>query len=148
MAAVLGSIPSKDWSHRLGSFGDVVEGPEDVAQCVVIILTTPRGSSPYRPLFGCDAWRHLDKPLAIARPRVVQEVLEAIELWETRAKVRQVQVLSEVGEGRSGLRLRLTLEAFGHLLRLEVPLQAEDDPGAGYVKAGYVNLGYVTRRGA
>lgn len=68
----------------------MVTDVDDINQCIGIILTTRLGSDPHRPLFGCNAWLHLDKPIPVARPLVVVDVLEALELWEPRIAVVRV----------------------------------------------------------
>lgn len=142
--ALVGGIPALDWSPKMGAFGEVVQGPEDVAQSIAILLSTPRGSSPLRPLFGCDAWMYLDKPLQVARPLILAGVVEAIRLWEPRATLKRALADTD-GEGR--IRLRLQVEAYGELLWLALPVwhptAAGLDPGKGYVKPGYVTFGYV-----
>ena len=60
-----------------------------VLQNIAVILSTPKGSVPLYRDFGLD-WKHLDKPLPVAKVRMVSEVREAIERWEPRATVRNV----------------------------------------------------------
>jgi len=83
-------IQAIDWSITVGNPGQVVEDADDINQCIGIILTTRPGSDPHRPLFGCYAWLHLDKSIPVARPLVVADVVEALELWEPRIKVVRV----------------------------------------------------------
>lgn len=80
-------IAAAEWSPRLGALGAVVQGAEDVEQCIRIILATPRGTVPHRPELGCDLWRYLDLPAERARPFVVREVVDALERWEPRAEL-------------------------------------------------------------
>ena len=65
------------WQLALGGDG-VVQQIADVHQCIRIILTTPKGSDPLRPDFGCDAGNYLDLPLDAARPHIVREVRAAV----------------------------------------------------------------------
>lgn len=83
-------IQVTDWSITVGNPGQVVGDVADINQCIGIILTTRPGSDPHRPLFGCNAWLHLDKPIPVARPLVVADVIEALELWEPRINVVRV----------------------------------------------------------
>lgn len=85
-------ITAADWSPLLGNPGEVVTDRDDIEQCIDIILTTIPGSDPHRPLFGCNAWRWLDAPPAVAVPNIVIEVVDALELWEPRIDVVQVLV--------------------------------------------------------
>jgi phage baseplate assembly protein W len=87
MAVSMGDITSVDWSLKLGAIGEIVQGPDDVEQCLQIILTTPKGSDPLRPTFGADLWQYIDYPIDAAIPSLVREVTEAITLWEPRVKL-------------------------------------------------------------
>ena len=91
-AVTLSDITSADWSLRLKSIGDVVQGLEDVEQCIAIILTTPKGSDPLRPTFGTDLWRFIDNPIGFAIPAVVREVTGSISMWEPRITLQSVMV--------------------------------------------------------
>ena len=77
------------WDNRAAQ---ELHGQDDVAQCIHIILQTPKGADPLRPTFGCDAWRFIDAPLQLARPHIVREVFEALTRWEPRIKVQRVVV--------------------------------------------------------
>lgn len=77
-------ITSADWSLKLGAIGQVVQGVADVDQCVAIILTTPLGSDPLRPTFGCDIWQYIDHPISESLPAIVRELTAALTLWEPR----------------------------------------------------------------
>jgi len=96
-AITLAEIKSVDWSLALGAIGEVVEGIGDVAQCIRIILTTPKGSDPLRPTFGADVWQYIDRPLNLAVPSIVREVTEAITLWESRVQVLSVSAQPATG---------------------------------------------------
>lgn len=95
-------IQSADWSLALdlsttseafgSGIGNVVQGVADINQCIGIILFTPPGSDPFRPTFACDMWKWLDKPIDVARPNIVKEVVEAITKWEPRVRVLSVQM--------------------------------------------------------
>ena len=90
MAVSIGGIASVDWSLKLNAMGEVVEGLDDVEQCVRIILTTPKGADPLRPTFGSDLWQYIDYPIDVAVPSIVREVTEAITLWEPRITLTSV----------------------------------------------------------
>lgn len=90
-------IAATDWSMRLGEVGLVAQGAEDVAQCIRLLLLTPKRSVPHHPEFGCDAWAHVDRPISVARPHIVREVVDAVHRWERRARLESVTVEEEVG---------------------------------------------------
>lgn len=70
--------------------GQVVTDVDDVEQCIRIILETPRGSDPHRPLFGSLVYQYIDAPINEARPYVVREVFQALRDWEPRIDVVKV----------------------------------------------------------
>jgi len=94
MTVRVDNITSVDWSPRLGVIGEIVEDLDDINQCIDIILATPKGSDPHRPLFGCDAWLWLDAPPARAVPNIIVESVDSLELWEPRITI--ISVLAAV----------------------------------------------------
>lgn len=107
--ATLSDISSADWSLRLGAIGQVVKGIEDVAQCLAIILSTPKGSDPLRPTFGSDLWRFVDSPVNAALPGIVREARTAIGTWEPRVKVVSISAAPVIGDSQSGAHLQVTV---------------------------------------
>ncbi len=119
MGAGAPNIQSADWSMMLDAtaggapgsgLGQLVQGLADVEQCMVIILTTPKGSDPLRPTFACDLWKYVDRPIDQALPAIVLEVTDALTLWEPRITVVSVnaQVLTD-GSSQSGAKLAVTV---------------------------------------
>jgi len=102
-AVTLADITSADWSLMLDGtaavdglptgIGNVVQGVDDVAQCIGIILTTPKGSDYLRPTFGADIWQYIDFPLPAAIPQIVRELYDAISLWEPRVKLISISAV-------------------------------------------------------
>lgn len=111
-------------SLKLGAFGVLAKDQADVTQCIRIILTTPKGSVPHRPDFGCDAWRWLDAPLPIATPRIVAAVIEAIETHEPRVTVERVRVQPGEEPGSLVAEVTVTIRETEQPLSVEVPLAA------------------------
>jgi len=113
----LADIVSADWSLRLDSpgapgsgIGGVVQGINDVNQCIQIILATPKGCDPLRPTFGADVWRYIDVPINTATPAIVREVTEAITRWEPRVTVISI-VASPIldGDTQAGAHLEIAV---------------------------------------
>ncbi|MCK9514076.1 MAG: GPW/gp25 family protein [Pigmentiphaga sp.] len=78
------------WQPRLDAHGEIVEGLDDIHQCIRIILLTPKGSDPHRPEFGSDLWHYVDHPVGEAVPHVVREGIEALARWEPRIEVVRI----------------------------------------------------------
>lgn len=110
------NITAADWSLELDStapgaaagagLGNVVQGINDVAQCIAIILTTIPGSDPLRPTFGCDLWQYVDRPMNQALPKIVREVTDAILEWEPR--VNLISVTAQMLSGGAGMTVTVT----------------------------------------
>lgn len=83
-------IYSKDYSKQIGIFGGIVEGKDDIAQCINTIITTPKGSVPLRPDFGSDIYNYIDYPEPVARGRIIIEAKAAIEKWEPRVQIDNI----------------------------------------------------------
>lgn len=80
-------IQSADWQLSVEGVGMVVQGLDDIRQCVNLILLTRKGSDPLRPEFGCDMYLYIDKPINTALPLMKKAMLEAIRQWEPRIDV-------------------------------------------------------------
>lgn len=95
MVISIQDIRGINWQPKLNAFGEVVEGTEEIDQCIRIILTTQKGSVPHRPEFGSDLWKYLDYPVDLAVPNMVREIIDSIQIWETRIKIISVQPVIE-----------------------------------------------------
>lgn len=84
-------IKSSDWALSLAEISEAVEGVDDINQCIGIILSTVKGSDPFRPTFGSDVWDFIDRPLPIAIANMKRAIREAIDLWEPRVIVTNVE---------------------------------------------------------
>ncbi|WP_297888911.1 GPW/gp25 family protein [Sulfurihydrogenibium sp.] len=64
-----------------------------VQQNIKIILTTPKGSDIHRPEFGTDIFQFIDKPISqLTIGKIKAEIVDAIETWEPRVKVKEVKL--------------------------------------------------------
>ena len=84
------NISAREWSMRAGAPGEVVTDVDDVAQCIALILNTPVGSQPLRPLFGSKWHEWIDRPVTVAGPAITADIIQAIGLWEPRAKITSI----------------------------------------------------------
>jgi phage baseplate assembly protein W len=87
---------TRNWQVSINDPGVIVEGAEDIAQCVYTILSTIKGSDPLRADFGSNVMKYIDRPLNEARPLIIYEVISAIESWESRIAVRKCRVSTNV----------------------------------------------------
>ena len=92
----LTDIISVDWSFSVAKPGAMVQGDDDIGQCVYIILTTQKGTDPLRPTFGIDLFSYIDSPINITAVNLTRELAEQINLWEPRVNVTEVKYKIEV----------------------------------------------------
>lgn len=83
-------IQATDWQISVDGAGIIVQGLDDVRQCVNLVLLTRKGSDPLRPEFGCDMYRYIDQPVNTALPQMKKAMLEAIRQWEPRIEVLSI----------------------------------------------------------
>lgn len=63
---------------------------EEVIQNVRMILTTMKGTVPLDRDFGIDA-TIVDKPLAVVQAQLARDIVNAVNKYEPRARVKNVQ---------------------------------------------------------
>ncbi len=90
MSSQYTSAISSDYSLSLYNRNALVQAQYDITQCIDIILNTQPGSDPFRPLFGTRYIDHLDTPVNVCAPNMVNEIVTAIERWEQRVKITSV----------------------------------------------------------
>lgn len=86
----LNEIISKDWSFSLAEYGEIMQGDDDLSQCVYIIVTTIKGSDPLRPDFGVDLLSYIDAPMNVAAANLTSELAQQVNKWEPRVTVTRV----------------------------------------------------------
>ncbi|EXI62234.1 baseplate protein [Mannheimia granulomatis] len=69
-----------------------IQGEDDLHQCIINILSTRKGTDVLRPDFGSDHFEYIDQPFDIAVPNMVREIFVAIDKWEKRVIVQEVQI--------------------------------------------------------
>ncbi|PAA35301.1 phage baseplate protein [Pseudomonas fragi] len=97
-----------------------ISGVEHLRQSIEDILTTPLGSRLMRPEYGSTIRRFLDLPVSEGWKSAVQaEAARALNRWEPRLELTQVQVLSVLG-GRITFRLSGIYKGDSQLLEVNV----------------------------
>lgn len=77
----------ENWQVSIEDSAKIVEGVEDIRQCIHIILTTIPGSDPLRPEFGSDVYRYLDRPHEDIEADIIYAVTQSLARWEKRITV-------------------------------------------------------------
>ena len=80
------------WQLAPNIENQVVQGIDDIHQCIGHILSTMKGADVLRPEFGSDHFQYIDQPEDVAIPNIVREVTLALQRWEKRINVDSVNV--------------------------------------------------------
>jgi phage baseplate assembly protein W len=85
------------WSYPLGTDATggvaLVTREREIEQAIRLILGTARGERPMRPEFGCRIHDHVFGPANSATAgQIAYDVREALERWEPRIEVSEVDV--------------------------------------------------------
>lgn len=91
----------RNWQVDINDPLKVVEGVDDIAQCVYVILTTIPGSDPLRQTFGSNVYKYIDRPMNEAQPRLIYEATEAIGRWEKRIEVTRCNLNANGNDART-----------------------------------------------
>lgn len=81
---------SYDKSIDINTFGEMVDGIDDIAQSWHIILQTIPGSDPLRPTFGSGIFNYIDKPINQFQGDFAVQIITDLERWEKRATITKV----------------------------------------------------------
>jgi len=117
---LINEIKSVDWQPKLNQIGSVVEGLDDIDQCIKIILMTRKGTDPHRPEFGSDIWQYIDYPVNEASPNIIREAYDAINIWETRVQINSIT--TQINESQINLKIERQIKGSDESGVLEVTI--------------------------
>lgn len=110
---------TRNWQLNINDPATIVEGVDDIAQCIYIILNTVPGSDPLRPTFGSNIYQHLDKPINDVQPMLIYDATTAVEKWEKRIVVDKCTIAQNGSDGRS-LNIEATVVASAAQITLKI----------------------------
>lgn len=116
----INDIRSVNWQVAVTGCGDVAENLADIRQCIGLIITTTKGTDPLRPLFGTDIYKLVDKPVNVAAPAIVSEILTGIQLWEPRVRVKKLVYTLQYERILFDLELELLVNGDAALIIFEI----------------------------
>src|SRR3954469_7397638 len=104
-------------------------GEQDVDQAIEIILSTAPGERPMRPEFGCGVHDFVfDTIDAATAGRLETEVRRALERWETRIVVEEIDFdLAQMGDGRLLINIGYRIRSTNHKRNLVYPFYVIPD---------------------
>ena len=88
--ATLNDVKSRFWQFSLKEEGGIVQGIDDINQCIYVILATQKGEDPCDPEFGCSLWDKMDHPVLGLVAEAKRDILQALETYEKRIKVKSI----------------------------------------------------------
>lgn len=92
----LTDLKARNWTYSLQTIGDMVQGVAEISQCILVIVTTQKGSDPLRPEFGADLYLYLDQPSNNVA-KMINSIAEALDIWETRIEIKKIAFKVDVG---------------------------------------------------
>jgi uncharacterized protein len=98
-------------------------GDDDVREAIALILGTAPGDRPMRPEFGCGIHNYIFESIdAYALGKVEYEIREALDRWEPRAEILDVDVdLARADEGVLLIDITYVLRATNDVRNLVYP---------------------------
>jgi uncharacterized protein len=79
-----------DWSLSRTGFGQIVQGANDISECILNCISNQKGSDPFRPDFGSDIWSWISAPITVAGPNMILAITQSVGRWEPRVKLQTV----------------------------------------------------------
>lgn len=94
-------VSSGNWAMMVSEdgFGQIVQGISEVNQTIGLILSTQKGTDPFRPNFGSDIFEHISKPIDVAAANMTRDIIDAVTRWEPRVDVISVSYVEQPQQG-------------------------------------------------
>ena len=116
---------SKHWQLAPLDVSDgVVQGYDDIEQCIFNILSTRKGTDVTRPEFGSNHFDYIDTPEDIFVPNAVREVVLAIQTWEKRAIIDKVELSGNAPEITMSVHWHVADEVNAQIRMTEIPVRS------------------------
>ena len=77
-------------SIDINTYGNLVDGIQDIHQSWYLILNTVKGSDPIRRNFGCSFFEYVDKPVSELGGEFIYKIISELEAYEKRATISKV----------------------------------------------------------
>lgn len=123
-------VKNSNWALSKLEYGGIVEGYDDISQCMGIILTTVPNSVPGDPEFGCGIWTMVDKSVNNIG-QMVKLMADSLIKYEPRITIRKFVyelVVNEIGQYIVRFKINWTTDIReGSRFQYSVLSLAEDD---------------------
>lgn len=95
--AKLSDITQPNWTLSLFNQGEIVEGVDEISQCILVTVLTVVGSDPLRPTFGTPLLLLIDRPVNEVLPKMIKAIVDGINTWEPRVDIKTVSYNVQMG---------------------------------------------------
>lgn len=130
-------VSSALWAASVIVAGGVVERADVIRQRLYILIHTPLGSDPLRPLFGTKIDEWADKPLIQAAAKIKNEIADAITIWMPEVKLLGIShKFSDNGGGKVFNRIDFQIRVLWNNTELQVAYSSVRGSSAGAMAAG------------
>lgn len=92
-------LETKNWQHKVGTFGEIAAEIEDINQCIDTICATSKGSVVHSPNLGHSIMPYMDKPINISAPKIKHYLLKDLKIQEPRADFKSVDLKTDADGG-------------------------------------------------
>jgi len=96
--------------------GVTLQGIDVYKQRCYIVLNTPLGSDPCRPLFGCDWAKQVDGNVITAAAKIKNEIIDALTIWVPEVTVSNVKYA--IVSGKITVTINITVAGDSATLRI------------------------------
>ncbi|MEM7367446.1 MAG: GPW/gp25 family protein [Bacteroidota bacterium] len=129
------SFLGKGWGFpptftRLGDTVNMVQGREDIEQCLQILLNTKLGARIMEPEFGCDLRPYLFQPLDLSIETQIKDVISlAILNFESRIILNEI-ILDDTQylDGLINIRIDYTIRKVNSRFNMVFPFYLHETP--------------------
>ncbi len=115
---VLPIVSSGVWCMSALQPGTVLTDINVYKQRCYIVLNTPIGSDPLRPLFGCNYYKYIDGNTITAPAKIKTEIIDAITLWVPEVKPGKITYSIQSGK------LMFSIQLIFNGQSIKLPFQA------------------------
>ena len=90
MTTDITKINTRKWQHKRNTLGEIIQGTDDIRQCIQTILQVVKGSIPFMPELGTDIIEAIGENTEDAIDIGIAIITKEIPLQEPRAEVLDV----------------------------------------------------------
>lgn len=110
------AVSSGLWCMSIQTPGVVLQGIDVYKQWCYVVLNTPIGSDPLRPLFGCDWAKQIDGNSITSAANIKKEIIDAITIWVPQVTLGKITYM--IAAGQVAITIPITVAGSSSTLQL------------------------------